>query len=117
MQLKNEKRELRQMPDAELAELTGIYESKELSAQTAAQAARELTAHDPLAAHASAELKIDPENLANPWQAPAASAARWGWRSPMAWASSSAPQSADGQRDSAQVHPEMRGSSSPCSRV
>ncbi len=74
-QLKTEKRELRQMPDAELAELTGIYESIGLSAQTAAQAARELTAHDPLAAHASAELKIDPENLANPWQAAAASAA------------------------------------------
>src|SRR5271170_5846978 len=74
-QLKTEKHELRQMPDAELAELTAIYQSRGLSAQTAAQVARELTAHDPLAAHASAELKIDPENLANPWQAATASAA------------------------------------------
>ncbi len=74
-QLKTEKRELRQMPDAELAELTAIYQSRGLSAQTAAQVARELTAHDPLAAHANAELKIDPENLANPWQAALASAA------------------------------------------
>jgi vacuolar iron transporter family protein len=74
-QLKTEKRELHQMPEAELAELTAIYQSRGLSAQTAEQVARELTAHDPLAAHASAELKIDPENLANPWQAATASAA------------------------------------------
>lgn len=46
------------------ADETAIYESRGLSAQTAAQVARELTAHDPLAAHASAELKIDPDNLA-----------------------------------------------------
>lgn len=74
-QLEIERLELHQMPDAELAELTAIYESRGLSAQTAAQVARELTAHDALTAHAGAELKIDPENLANPWQAAAASAA------------------------------------------
>lgn len=74
-QLKTEKHELHHMPEAELAELTAIYEGKGLSSQTAAQVARELTAHDPLAAHASAELNIDPDNLANPWQAAAASAA------------------------------------------
>lgn len=37
--------------------------------------AEELTAHDVFAAHVDAELNIDPENLANPWQAAAASAA------------------------------------------
>ncbi len=73
-QLEIEKLELHKMPDAELAELTAIYQSRGLSAQTAAQVARELTAHDALTAHAGAELKIDPENLANPWQAAAASA-------------------------------------------
>lgn len=67
--------ELRQMPDLELAELTAIFEAKGVSAQTAAQVAEELTAHDAFAAHADAELNIDPEDLANPWQAAAASAA------------------------------------------
>ncbi|MBV8347268.1 MAG: VIT family protein [Mycolicibacterium sp.] len=70
-----ERRELRQMPGAELAELTALYEAKGLSPQTAAQAAKEMTAHDALGAHAEAELNIDPEDLANPWQAAAASAA------------------------------------------
>lgn len=69
-----ERRELHQMPDAELAELAAIYEAKGVSPQTAAQVARELTTYDALAAHADAELNIDPEDLANPWQAAAASA-------------------------------------------
>jgi VIT1/CCC1 family predicted Fe2+/Mn2+ transporter len=70
-----ERHELRQIPDVELAELTAIYEAKGVSPQTAAQVARELTARDALAAHADAELNIDPDELANPWQAAAASAA------------------------------------------
>lgn len=74
-QLATERYELRQIPEAELAELTAIYEGRGLSPQTAAQVARELTAHDALTAHARAELNIDPGELANPWQAAAASAA------------------------------------------
>jgi VIT1/CCC1 family predicted Fe2+/Mn2+ transporter len=35
--------------------------------------AEQLTAHDALAAHAEAELGIDPESLTNPWHAAAAS--------------------------------------------
>jgi len=70
-----EHHELQHLPDAELSELAAIYEAKGVSPQTAAQVAKELTAHDALAAHAEAELKLDPENLANPWQAAAASAA------------------------------------------
>jgi vacuolar iron transporter family protein len=70
-----ERRELRQMPKAEYAELTALYEAKGLSSQTAAQVAKELTAHDALAAHMDVELKLDPEDLANPWQAAGASAA------------------------------------------
>lgn len=74
-QIATERRELRNMPDVELAELAALYEAKGVSKQTAAQVAKELTAHDALAAHAEAELNIDPEDLANPWQAAGASAA------------------------------------------
>ena len=70
-----ERRELRQMPTAELDELIALYEGKGLTPQTAAQVAQELTAHDALAAHLDAELHLDPADLANPWQAAAASAA------------------------------------------
>ena len=67
--LAKEKRELREMPDEELAELTQIYEDKGLTADLAAEVARQLTAHDALGAHAEAELGIDPEALTNPWHA------------------------------------------------
>jgi VIT1/CCC1 family predicted Fe2+/Mn2+ transporter len=70
-----ERGELRDLPGAELAELTAIYQARGLSPETAAQVARELTAHDALTAHAHAELNINPEELANPWLASAASAA------------------------------------------
>jgi VIT1/CCC1 family predicted Fe2+/Mn2+ transporter len=73
--LTKERHELRRSPDTELAELTAIFEAKGLSPQTAAQVAEELTAHDAFAAHVDAELNIDPAELANPWQAAAASAA------------------------------------------
>jgi VIT1/CCC1 family predicted Fe2+/Mn2+ transporter len=69
-----EKKELETEPEAELEELTGLYESKGLSRQTAEAVARELTAHDVFAAHAEAELHIDPNNLMNPWYAAVASA-------------------------------------------
>ena len=61
------------MPAAELDELAAIYEAKGVSPQTAAQVAAELTAHDALAAHVDAELRLDPDDLANPLQAAAAS--------------------------------------------
>ncbi|QIM20149.1 VIT family protein [Phycicoccus sp. HDW14] len=64
-----EVRELREEPEAELAELAEIYEGKGLSPELALQVASELTAHDALAAHAEAELGIDPENFTNPWHA------------------------------------------------
>lgn len=73
--LTKERHELRETPHTELAELTAIFEAKGLTPQTAAQVAEELTAHDAFAAHVDAELNIDPEDLANPWQAAAASAA------------------------------------------
>ncbi len=67
--LAKEVRELQEEPEAELAELAGIYAGKGLSPDLAHRVAVELTAHDALGAHAEAELGIDPDNLTNPWHA------------------------------------------------
>ena len=72
--LERERQELIEIPEEELVELAGIYEAKGLSAETAKQVAAELTAHDALAAHAEAELRIDPDALTNPFHAAVASA-------------------------------------------
>jgi VIT1/CCC1 family predicted Fe2+/Mn2+ transporter len=71
--LAKERRELAEEPEEELAELAGIYRDKGLSEEVALQVAQELTAHDALAAHAEAELGIDPDELTNPWHAALAS--------------------------------------------
>ena len=73
-QLAKERIELRTTPEAELAELTALYEARGLRPETAHLVAVELTEHDALAAHAQAELNIDPEDLVSPVQAAAASA-------------------------------------------
>lgn len=73
--LAKERAELEQFPEEEFDELAGIYVAKGLSAATARQVARELTASDAFAAHADAELGINPAELANPWHAAGASAA------------------------------------------
>jgi vacuolar iron transporter family protein len=67
--LRLERYELETMPEAEERELAEIYEDKGLSPDLAVEVARELTAHDPLEAHAQAELGIDPDELTSPWQA------------------------------------------------
>ncbi|WP_067828001.1 VIT1/CCC1 transporter family protein [Nocardia inohanensis] len=72
--LSKERRELAEEPEFELAELTQIYRDKGLSDATARQVAEELTAHDAFAAHAEAELKLDPNDLTNPWHAAISSA-------------------------------------------
>jgi vacuolar iron transporter family protein len=72
--LSEEQQELRDDPVAELDELAALYEAKGLSTATARTVAEELTDHDPVAAHAEVELGIDPEELANPWQAALSSA-------------------------------------------
>ena len=69
-----ERRELAEMPDEELAELAGLYETKGLSPETARAVAAELTAHDALSAHLEAELGINEEDVVSPWQAAGASA-------------------------------------------
>lgn len=68
-----ERRELREEPEAELDELTGLLEDRGLSAELAREAAEQLTERDALRAHARVELGIDPDELANPWHAAGAS--------------------------------------------
>jgi VIT1/CCC1 family predicted Fe2+/Mn2+ transporter len=73
-ELAQEKAELVESPDVELAELAALYEAKGLKPATALTVAEELTEHDALAAHLDAELHLDPTDLANPLQAAGASA-------------------------------------------
>src|SRR5690606_20833651 len=67
--LETERRELRELPDAELAELAGLFEKRGLSPDLARQVAVPLTAHDALAAHAREELGINEVVRARPLQA------------------------------------------------
>ena len=68
-----ERRELAESPQAEVAELTRLYEGKGLAPVLAREVAERLTEHDAFAAHADAELGIDPGQLARPGHAAAAS--------------------------------------------
>jgi len=72
--LKRERQELRDEPEHELAELTALLAAKGLSEETARSAARELTEHDALAAHAAEELGLKLDELARPVQAATVSA-------------------------------------------
>jgi VIT1/CCC1 family predicted Fe2+/Mn2+ transporter len=72
--LKKERQEIHNNPEQELVELAATYEKKGLEKTTAMIVAKELTAHDAFAAHVDAELRIDPQNLTNPWHAALASA-------------------------------------------
>ncbi|AYC42290.1 MULTISPECIES: VIT1/CCC1 transporter family protein [Streptomyces] len=67
--LAQEKRELREQPEAELEELTELLEQRGLSRDVALEAAQQLTERDALRAHARVELGIDPDELTNPWHA------------------------------------------------
>jgi VIT1/CCC1 family predicted Fe2+/Mn2+ transporter len=71
--LEKERGELRDEPAEELEELAGLYVDKGLSEDLALQVAQQLTEHDALAAHAEAELGIDPDDITSPWAAAAAS--------------------------------------------
>jgi VIT1/CCC1 family predicted Fe2+/Mn2+ transporter len=72
--IEKERRELAEMPEEELAELTQLYRDRGLSAATAQQVAVELTAHDALAAHLEVALHLDQNDLVSPWHAAFASA-------------------------------------------
>jgi len=71
--LAKERWELETYPEEELNELAGFYVEKGLTPDLAHSVAVQLTAHDALAAHAEVELKIDQEELTNPWHAAFAS--------------------------------------------
>ncbi|MFF5141239.1 VIT family protein [Streptomyces sp. NPDC013157] len=71
--LAQEKRELKEQPEAELEELTELLERRGLSREVAGEAAVQLTERDALKAHASVELGIDPDQLTSPWNAALAS--------------------------------------------
>ncbi len=72
--LTRERRELAASPEAERAELAGIYVGRGLSRELAAQVADQLMAHDALGAHARDELGIHEMTRARPIQAALASA-------------------------------------------
>ncbi|MCD6640986.1 MAG: VIT family protein [Nocardioides sp.] len=64
-----EAQELEAMPETEERELAKMLQNKGLSHETAVKAAREMTEHDALRAHADIEFGIDPDELTNPWHA------------------------------------------------
>ncbi len=70
-----EARELKDTPEAELDELTGIYVARGLDVGLARQVAVQLTAKDALGAHARDELGISETVTAHPLQAAMVSAA------------------------------------------
>ncbi|MFD1166811.1 VIT family protein [Sphingobacterium daejeonense] len=71
--IKREAKELKEMPEMEMQMLAQIYEQRGLKKETAMLVAKELTEHDPLAAHVRDELGITDTNQANPIQAALAS--------------------------------------------
>ncbi|HSF11936.1 MAG TPA: VIT family protein [Erythrobacter sp.] len=73
--ISREREALARTPEDEQAELAAIYQSRGLSAQTAALVARELSALDPLAAHVRDELGLSEAFAARPLQAALASGA------------------------------------------
>ncbi len=72
--LAREREELRTSPEAEEAELRGIYVKRGLDVELAERVARQLMAKDALAAHARDELGISQITVARPVQAAMASA-------------------------------------------
>jgi VIT1/CCC1 family predicted Fe2+/Mn2+ transporter len=67
--IEREKKELAEMPEAELKLLAAIYEKRGLKKQTAKIVAKELTEHDALAAHVRDELGLNEISKAKPIQA------------------------------------------------
>jgi vacuolar iron transporter family protein len=72
--LDKERIELTRFPEQEFEELVELYQAKGLTEATARHVAQELTDKDAFAAHADVELRLDPDELTNPWHAAFASA-------------------------------------------
>ena len=73
--LAREREELATQPEAELEELTGIFEKRGLTRDLAGQVAQQLTEKDALGTHAREELGIHELTRARPFQAAVSSAA------------------------------------------
>ena len=71
--IRDEKQDLRDMPEYELDELAREYMKHGVSKKTAHQVALELTQQDALKAHLRMHFNIDPEDINNPWHAAIAS--------------------------------------------
>lgn len=67
--VETERRELAEDPAAAEDELAASLRARGLTEATARTAARELSAADPLHAHAAVEFGLDPDELTNPWHA------------------------------------------------
>ena len=67
--IKREKLELSNQPQAELRELAAIYEKRGLEKGLALKVAEQLSAHDRLGSHLRDELGIQPASLSRPLQA------------------------------------------------
>lgn len=72
--IERERRELEKMPEVEMNELKNIYIKRGLTEELAGEVARQLHAHDALAAHIHDELGINEMSEAKPVQAALASA-------------------------------------------
>ncbi|HEX3423137.1 MAG TPA: VIT family protein [Sphingomicrobium sp.] len=72
-ELERERREIEANPQCELAELQHMLEDRGIDRSLARKVALQLTARDPLTAHARLEFGIDPASVVNPWQAAVAS--------------------------------------------
>ncbi len=73
--LARERAELASSPEAELQELSAIYQRRGVARPTADEVARQMMEHDPLAAHARDELNLSRVTTARPIQAALTSAA------------------------------------------
>ncbi|MBI5157975.1 MAG: VIT family protein [Acidimicrobiia bacterium] len=69
-----ERKELRTEPEAELAELAGLFQARGVDAKVAQEVAEQLTARDAIGAHAREELGITEMTSARPVQAAVTSA-------------------------------------------
>jgi len=67
--LANERRDLVNHPDEELANLVSAYESDGMDPKIAKIVALELTKTNAFTTHAEVDLHIDPKHLTNPWSA------------------------------------------------
>lgn len=72
-EIANERRQLEANPEYGLRQLTGLIAARGIDPALAHEVAVQLSARDPLAAHARLELGLDPDALTNPWHAAFAS--------------------------------------------